>query len=82
MLRFKPRHIVVRSITMAAITLGPTIAHGAADEITPFEYHAPQSALDELKRRLGETRWPERETCKDWSEDVPLEGWRRHRRSG
>lgn len=71
--RFKPRNIVVRSVSMAAMTLGSTAADGSADEIKPFEYHASQSALDDLKRRLGETRWPERETCKDWSEGVPLD---------
>jgi len=74
--RSKPRNMVIRSVTMAAITLSPTVAHGAADEITPFESHAPQNALDDLKRRLGETRWPERETCRDWSEGVPLDRMR------
>jgi hypothetical protein len=42
-------------------------------EITPFAYQAPQSTLDDLKQRLAETRWPERETTNDWSEGVPLE---------
>ena len=40
--------------------------------ITPFTYHAPQSALDDLKQRLAQTRWPERETVADWSQGVPL----------
>jgi pimeloyl-ACP methyl ester carboxylesterase len=43
------------------------------EEIVPFFYHAPQSALDDLKQRLAQTRWPERETTNDWSEGVPLE---------
>lgn len=43
------------------------------DEITPFAYSAPQSALDDLRRRLANTRWPERETAVDWSQGVPLE---------
>jgi pimeloyl-ACP methyl ester carboxylesterase len=42
-------------------------------EITTFTYHAPQSALDDLKQRLTQTRWPERETVNDWSQGVPLE---------
>ena len=41
-------------------------------EITPFKYEAPQSALDDLKNRLKHTRWPDRETVKDWSQGVPL----------
>jgi len=40
--------------------------------ITPFRYHAPQSALDDLRRRLAQARWPEREPVGDWSQGVPL----------
>jgi epoxide hydrolase len=46
------------------------------EEIVPFTYHAPQSALDDLRQRLAQTRWPERETVKDWSEGAPLEKMR------
>ena len=64
---------VFRIATALAITLlGSTLARAANEEITPFQYHASQSALDDLKRRLTDTRWPERETAKDWSEGVPL----------
>ena len=47
----------------------------AADpaEVTPFTYHTPQSALDDLRQRLAQTRWPERGTVKDWSQGVPIE---------
>jgi pimeloyl-ACP methyl ester carboxylesterase len=41
-------------------------------KITSFTYQAPQSALDDLKRRLSETRWPEREPVNGWSQGVPL----------
>ena len=40
--------------------------------ITPFKINVPQSALDDLKRRLDMTRWPNRETVSDWSQGVPL----------
>lgn len=40
--------------------------------IFPFNSQAPQSALDDLKRRLAQTRWPEREPVGDWSQGVPL----------
>ena len=43
-----------------------------SDAITPFSYRAPQSALDDLKRRLDQTRWPERETGTGWDQGVPL----------
>jgi epoxide hydrolase len=42
------------------------------DEVTPFAYRAPQSALNELRQRLEHTRWPEREPVNDWSQGVPL----------
>ena len=65
-------------------TAGVSLAAGAlsgadpavgqkGEKIVPFVYHAPQSALDDLKQRLTQTRWPERETTNDWSEGVPLE---------
>jgi epoxide hydrolase len=40
--------------------------------IAPFTYHAPQSALDDLRQRLAHARWPERETVADWAQGVPL----------
>lgn len=42
-------------------------------EIEPFRYRAQQSALDDLKRRLSETRWPERETGTGWDQGPPLD---------
>jgi pimeloyl-ACP methyl ester carboxylesterase len=41
-------------------------------QIAPFTYRASQSVLDDLKRRLTNTRWPEKETVNDWSQGVPL----------
>ncbi len=40
--------------------------------ITPFTIAVPQAELDDLKRRLAATRWPEREPVDDWSQGVPL----------
>ncbi len=42
--------------------------------LRPFRIDVPHSALDDLRRRLAETRWPEHETVDDWSQGVPL-GW-------
>lgn len=41
-------------------------------QIRPFTLAVPQSALDDLNRRLDQTRWPERETVDDWSQGTPL----------
>ncbi len=40
--------------------------------IQPFRVAIPQSDLDDLKARLGRTRWPEAETVEDWTQGVPL----------
>ena len=44
----------------------------AGSAVTPFTVAVPQADLDDLKRRLGMTRWPDRETVGDWSQGVPL----------
>ena len=40
--------------------------------IRPFEYRASDEALADLKRRITETRWPERELVDDGSQGVQL----------
>jgi pimeloyl-ACP methyl ester carboxylesterase len=44
----------------------------ATSAVTPFRAEVPQALLDDLKLRLGLTRWPEKETVSDWSQGVPL----------
>jgi pimeloyl-ACP methyl ester carboxylesterase len=40
--------------------------------IEPFHLDVPQAALDDLKRRLELTRWPDSELVGDWSQGAPL----------
>jgi len=54
-------------------------------DLAPFKVHVPQAALVDLKSRLANTRWPNMETVRDWSQGVPLakaqvfaEYWRSH----
>ncbi|MCP3466872.1 epoxide hydrolase family protein [Bradyrhizobium sp. CCGUVB23] len=42
------------------------------DEIRPFHVDIPEADLVDLRRRLGATRWPEKETVADDSQGVPL----------
>jgi len=77
--------------------LGVLSARGSADkaaqivlptatkDVSPFKVHIPQAALDDLKKRLADARWPDKETVTDWSQGVPLakahalaEYWRTH----
>ena len=43
-----------------------------SEEIKPFKIDVSDADLDDLKRRLRATRWPEKETVDDWSQGVPL----------
>ena len=39
---------------------------------TPFTVESSDGAIADLRKRLADTRWPERETVDDWSQGVPL----------
>ena len=39
---------------------------------TPFTIAVPDDTLDDLRRRLNATRWPEPEPVEDWSQGTPL----------
>lgn len=56
------------------LAAAPAKASTAAENtaIRPFTFHASQTVLDELRRRIAATRWPEKETVADSSQGVPL----------
>jgi pimeloyl-ACP methyl ester carboxylesterase len=64
---FVPETARASTCTVAELVLPP-----AAKAVTPFEVHVPEAALDDLKRRLADTRWPNKEPVADWSQGVPL----------
>ncbi len=41
-------------------------------DIQPFRIEASDQDLDDLRRRLRATRWPNAETVDDWSQGIPL----------
>lgn len=43
-----------------------------SDEIYTFKIDIPKADIEDLKRRLGNTRWPDAETPDDWSQGLPL----------
>jgi hypothetical protein len=47
-------------------TLGPAM------DIRPFHVDVPEEVLDDLRRRIGATRWPHRELVADRSQGVQL----------
>lgn len=55
------------------LVLAPPRAGAANDSaIRPFRADVRQADLDELKRRLAATRWPDKETVDDRSQGAPL----------
>jgi Epoxide hydrolase N terminus len=45
---------------------------GSATEVRPFRIEVPQEEIDELRRRVQSTRWPEKETVEDQSQGPRL----------
>ena len=43
-----------------------------SDAVQPFRIQVSDDALDDLRRRLRNTRWPEAELVDDWSQGTPL----------
>ena len=41
--------------------------------ISPFTVAIDEATLQDLSNRLANTRWPEQETCADWSQGMPLQ---------
>ena len=49
----------------------PARSSGAGgDQIRPFKYHAPEAALNDLRRRVAATKWPTPELVDDASQGV------------
>ena len=43
-----------------------------ATDVRPFRVDTPDEVLDDLRRRVAATKWPEKETVADQSQGVPL----------
>jgi pimeloyl-ACP methyl ester carboxylesterase len=52
--------------------MGLTTQPAAATAIRPFRVDIPQAAIDDLHRRLADTRWPRRELVDDRTQGVQL----------
>ena len=70
--------VATSAVAVAFGLLGPSGTSEAAgstgdNSIRPFTVQVPQAALNDLRRRIQSTRWPERETVDDFSQGVQLE---------
>src|SRR5438270_2607833 len=64
------------AVALAAFGLCIFCSAGQAQDdrlVRPFKVRVPQAALDDLRRRIAATRWPDKETVADTSQGVPLE---------
>ena len=52
--------------------MAPDPTTGDPEAIRPFRVEVSQAEIDDLRRRLQATRWPEKETVADQSQGVPL----------
>ncbi len=57
---------------LGVLAAAPATCQAAEPAIRPFTYHAPQAELDDLRRRIVATRWPEKEPVADASQGVQL----------
>ena len=77
----KTLNIIARTLFQGILALQFTIAaaQGASpagvknnESIRPFKVHFSNADLKNLRQRILETRWPEKETVTDQSQGVPL----------
>ena len=56
-----------------AVAQAPATRQAAEDaSIRPFTVHVPEAKLQDLRRRIAATQWPEKETVADDSQGVSL----------
>jgi hypothetical protein len=73
------RGVLASALGLAAAAVAETGEAGdamtippATEELAPFRIEIPQSALNDLKRRLAAVRWPDAGPVSDWGQGVPL----------
>jgi epoxide hydrolase len=64
------------SLAWVAAAVPRGFAQPFAEAMTPFSYRASDAALEALRRRLEQTRWPEGEIDTKWGEGPPLASMR------
>jgi pimeloyl-ACP methyl ester carboxylesterase len=66
------RAAIIKTQPEKAITQPGTVRSTATNAIRPFRIEVPQAALNDLRRRITTTQWPEKETVTDQSQGMPL----------
>jgi pimeloyl-ACP methyl ester carboxylesterase len=68
------RELLAGAAAIGAVSLLPDTLQASAGDpsVRPFTVNMPQSELDELRRRVAATRWPDEETVADQSQGIKL----------
>ena len=68
------RELLVATAAAGVLSMlpGTRSAAAASDQMRPFSVSFPQSDLDDLRRRVAATRWPDKETVTDDTQGVQL----------
>src|SRR5262245_17099583 len=76
--RTSRREFLLASVAtaMALPSLSASPQSGSGERIIPFSFRASDGDLMDLKRRLDQSRWPERETGVGWEQGPPLDALR------
>lgn len=64
--------LVASALTSVAMMLPKPLAAATGDAIRRFSISFPQEQLDDLRRRVAATRWPDQETVPDDTQGVQL----------
>ncbi|ULJ75966.1 epoxide hydrolase family protein [Rhizobium gallicum] len=67
-----PAGYVLPAIAADAISATSPKSASSDESIRPFHINVPQSQLDDLRKRISETRWPDKETVDDSSQGIQL----------
>ena len=63
---------VVMQGTLSNAQSGPSVGSASNEVIRPFKVHVPQKDLDDLRKRILSTRWPDKEIVSDQSQGAQL----------
>ena len=68
------RELLAATAAASVVGLLPGVLRAApgGEAIRPFTINIPQDEIDELRRRIAATRWPDRETVNDQSQGIQL----------
>ena len=64
--------LVATALTSVATMMPMPLRAATGDAVRPFSMTFPQEQLDDLRRRVSATRWPDRETVADDTQGVQL----------